>query len=65
MSNAKIAMVKILQYQEIFKITSQIIKYGNNYKITKDILEIPVDGTANVIQKAKQRQSQNILTVDY
>ena len=40
-------MVKILQYQEIFKISSQIIKYEKNYKITKDILEIPVDGTAN------------------
>ena len=47
MSNAKIAMVKILQYQEIFEITSSIIRYEKILKIMTDILEIPVDGTAN------------------
>ena len=51
MSNAKIATVKILQNQEIFKMIAQIFKIknfdGKILKIIKDILEIPLDGTAN------------------
>ena len=50
MSNAKIAMVKTLQNQEIFKMIPQIkikIFDGKILKIIKDILEIPLDGTDN------------------
>ena len=40
-------MAKIHHNQEIFIITSKSYNMGKNLEIMKDILEIPLDGTAN------------------